>query len=311
MVKLWQHLLARLRGSGYGAHQSRSQRLRRNARRRRPSVARWLPVIAALCASVVFLGLSDAGRSVRRADPLIIQLDRLAAGIGLGIQAVSLTGHDMTPDRDIFDALDLESTHSLFAFDAAAARQRIEQLSWIQEARIHRTFPHRIDVAIREREPFAVWLHNKREALIDRDGRLLAHVRAGAVRDLPLVRGSDAPANVAELFDTLAARADLLRRVAVSEFVDGRRWTLHLDDGGMILLPELQYDAALAVLVKGKRGRRLIDQSRALVDLRVPGLMVYSPISSKRRRTRRAGHVPKSGNTQFGHKTVRATASRG
>jgi cell division protein FtsQ len=248
--------------------------VRRRVKRRAASAVRWLPAVTAAFGGFVFLALSDGGRMVRPADPLIQQIDKFAAHSGLGIRSLSLTGHVMTPDRDIFDALALENVRSLVAFDAAAARQRIEKLPWIAEARIRRSFPHHVEISVRERAPFAVWAHDGREILVDREGRLLAYIRPGAVRDLPLITGLRAPQAAAGLFDALAAAPALAEQVTSVAYVDGRRWTLNLADDRKVLLPERGLGPAFAELLRGDPGSRLLDRSFAAVDLRVHGQIV-------------------------------------
>ena len=248
---------------------------RRNRARDGASVAlRWLPATAALFGGMIFLILSGGGRTVREAEPLIVQLDRLAARVGLGLNKISLTGYEMTADRDVFAALGLQHARSLIAFDAASARHRIEALPWIAEARIKRTFPHRLDIAVQERRPFALWRHGGHDILIDRNGRLLTSVRTGAVQALPMVTGAGAPEGAGLIMGLIRQWPGLTALVRQADFIDQRRWNLQLADGRSILLPEMKPAQAIRSLMLGQQGRRLIDRAFEVADFRLAGSIV-------------------------------------
>ena len=52
--------------------------------------------------------------------------------------------------------------------------------------------------------------------------------------------------------------------------VAGRRWDLHLEDGVVVKLPEVNPSAALAQLVKLNAERQLLARDVIVVDLRLP-----------------------------------------
>jgi cell division protein FtsQ len=229
-----------------------------------------LSILAALLGGVCFLALTDGGRRTRQVKPLIVQVDRLAERLGLGLDQAWVSGHRKTSDRDVLDALDLMHARSLFGFDKAHARRRIEALPWVADVRILTVWPHRVEVRISEREPFAVWRQADHDLLIDRAGRVLARIGIAKRSDLPVVAGAGASTKAAQLSALLAHHADLNARVLVSERVGERRWTLHLVDGSRIDLPEKDAAAALDRLMQGRRGRRLIDVGFQVIDFRDP-----------------------------------------
>jgi len=230
--------------------------------------------VALICSVAFLLAFSLSGEAARTAPPFIKQIDRLAERAGLGLQTVSLTGFNATSDDEIFAALGLENSHTLLTFDANRARQQLEVLPWVQAAQIKQTFPHRLDVSIRERRPHALWVSPHGEILIDHEGRQLAVVRAGAVRNLPIVEGEGAAQTANILFDRLSYYPELNPLSVRAVRVDTRRWTLVLADGRHVLLPEERVSEALAVLMDGPEGQRLLDQDFAVVDLRVAGHVV-------------------------------------
>ena len=133
---------------------------------------------------------------------MLAQVERLAEAGGLGLQQVSLTGHDNTTDIQVFDAIDLGQARTLLSFDGKAAQARVEALPWVARASIERVLPDRLEVRITERTAFAVWRLGDRAFLIDKTGRVLAPVKAQSVAALPQVAGEGAAAEAAALVDT-------------------------------------------------------------------------------------------------------------
>ena len=244
----------------------------RSARRRAKHAAnpQRAPIIFAGLAACGFLGLVIAGGvALKKPLPLLGQFDRLAAKTGFGLSHIALSGHNMTSDAKVFEALGLDRAKSLLAFDSTVASRRIRELPWVKDVRIQRTFPHRLDITIEERARFAVWQNNGREFLIDHTGRRLGEIAPGRVRTLPVVAGPEAPAQVREIVDAIARWPDLVINVVRSERIGGRRWTLHLADNRRVLLPETGVEAALMRLMRGRRGQRLFDRRFAIADFRV------------------------------------------
>ncbi|HUS95131.1 MAG TPA: FtsQ-type POTRA domain-containing protein, partial [Hyphomicrobiaceae bacterium] len=134
-------------GSGHHGPFGDGRPNKRRSRRRnrvRHLLTRFLPMGAAVFGGFCFLLLTDGGRLVRRADPLVMQLDRVAERLGLGIDQASVSGHRMTSSSDIFKALNLKEVRSLVRFDSAEARRRIEALPWIEKAQVLSVLPNRL-----------------------------------------------------------------------------------------------------------------------------------------------------------------------
>jgi hypothetical protein len=55
--------------------------------------------------------------------------------------------------------------------DIDAARARVEALPWVKQATLTKLFPDTLDIAVVEREPFALWQYAGVVRLIDDEGR--------------------------------------------------------------------------------------------------------------------------------------------
>jgi cell division protein FtsQ len=214
---------------------------------------------------LVFAGSGTA----RPTAPALAEIEHMIELAGYGLTQVSLTGHRLTPDSDIFDAIDLASAPTMLSFDSRATRKRIEALSWVEKASIERVFPDRLEVHIVERTPFAIWRLGERHYLIDKTGRVLAAVPSNTTPSLPRLAGEGAATAAAHLYALLAEHPTLLHQVEVAERVGERRWTLRLVGGGVIRLPADGVGEALA------RAATLAGAAREVAlnewDLRVPG----------------------------------------
>jgi cell division protein FtsQ len=227
----------------------------RSAQRRR-HLGAWV-----LGAAAILL----AGNPELRAAALA-QAERVAELAGLGLQQVTLTGQHFAADTDIYAALELDRFRTLLSFDAAAAKDRLEQLPWVESATIEREAPDGINVAIVERVPFAVWHVDNGSWLIDRAGRKLEAVAADAMPELPRVAGAGAGPEAAQLSALLARYPAIAGRVELAERVGERRWRLHMAGGGSVELPAEGEAAALVRLT------RLVESglgNAKRVDLRV------------------------------------------
>jgi len=201
----------------------------------------------------------------------------MAEQLGLGLTQVFLTGHSMTSDRDIFDALDLTNSRSMLRFDSLAARHRIERLPWVKTATINRLFPDSIGIEITEREPFAVWRRNERAYLIDTTGRVLGAAPQRVWTELPRVSGEGAAEEAGGVLALVQKYPELAGRLQEAVRVAERRWTLRLTDGTEILLPADDEATALARLMDDPVRTRLLDGSQARIDVRSPDRLIVRP----------------------------------
>lgn len=257
---------------------------------KRQNALRLTAAIMATAGAVAFAALTHWGANARQVRPVVDEADRLAELAGLGVRQAFLSGHRMTSDRDIFDALDLTKARSLLRFDSVAARDRIEKLPWVKSVAISRIFPDTISVEVTERQPFAVWNRGGRASLIDITGRVLSAAPPSARAELPHVAGEGAASEAAAILATLHAHPELAARLQEAVRVAGRRWTLRLTGGPEIHLPADREAQALQLLMRKNSELHLLDgQRHAAVDLRLPDRIVVRPALQQEKETA-SGH---------------------
>lgn len=234
-----------------------------------------------MAGAVVFATGSGFGQSARIAAPIHLQLDNLLVGAGFGINQVTVSGNRYQTDTEIYAALGLDQAGSLVGYDVAAARRRIEALPWVRTATIARLLPDRLSITIEERRPMAIWAHGGRTALVDRTGRVLAHLTGPHPIALPRMAGAGAPVALAGLMAAIEPHADIHARLETARRVGERRWTLELTGSVHVHLPADREGEALLRLARQSQSGRLLEKTNQIIDLRQDGIVAVRPMTSR------------------------------
>ena len=197
-----------------------------------------------------------------------------SAAVGLVVGDVEVTGRVTTKAATILDALGAARGTPILAVNLERARQKLERLPWVRSATIERRLPATLYVRLVERQPLAVWQHDGRQELIDRQGEVIAVKDLSRFSQLPTVVGADAASHAAALLALLARQPDLARRVTAAIRVDDRRWNLRIDHRIDVLLPEENPAAAWDRLAELDRTKQLLQRDVETVDMRLPDRLV-------------------------------------
>ncbi len=197
--------------------------------------------------------------------------------LGLTVQDVTVSGRKYTTVHEILDAIDVGKGDPIANVDPVAARQRVMALDWVRSASVMRLYPDTIHVSIEEHEPLAIWRNGDKTSLIDERGAVVSDLSVRAFPHLPMVVGSGA-CEVAEAFlSELERRPAIAERVHASLRIGERRWSLRLDNGVIVHLPEDGIGRALDELVGINETEGLIDRDVAVVDMRLPDRVTVLP----------------------------------
>jgi cell division protein FtsQ len=255
--------------------------LRRQRKYIRP--AGWL----AFGCVVALLGLT----TVRSATPggtlatLRERLGSVTAAAGLRVNDVVIQGRANTPEPLLRAALGVSKGDPILGFSVELARQRIESLSWVEQATVERQLPGTVVVYLKERRPFAIWQNQGKFVLIDRTGQVVANQNVSEFHTLPLVVGPGAPTGAAILIDALTDRPELQKRVIAAVRVGERRWNLQLTNGTSVMLPEGHEVAALDRLMQLQQQHELLDRPLAAIDMRLGDRLVLRPRQDEKKQS--------------------------
>lgn len=245
-------------------------------------VARGL-LIALLAAPVAIGFLAATRSSVAEKVQAVAEEALIAAGLGLDV--VTVSGQRFTADSDVFDCLGLASIRTLVALPSLSAKACIEALPWVATASLTRAYPGALDIAIRERTPFAVWRPRSGEAgpvgtdregtdsperwvLVDETGRQLTAVPADHAPSLLRLSGDGAPDSAPALLAALRQVPEIANRLDLAERIDGRRWSLVLSGNVRIELPSEGEATALIDLSRHGRAAGLLASGNIVIDVR-------------------------------------------
>lgn len=249
---------------------------------------RWLGIalrLGLLCAALAIVA-GVAQWSWRNGWPQR-QTERLAdAALGLtqrahfAVRDVVVEGRGHTDKVALYVAIGASAGAPIFAFDPAAANDRIGRLPWVASATVERLLPDVIRVRLEERVPIARWQHEGKTVVIDREGTTLPDARPEQFATLPLVVGKDAPRETQTLLDQLNDFPDIARITTSAVHVGGRRWNLYLQPKILVRLPEQNIGGAFYRLAGLIRDQKLLERDIVALDLRIPDRLIFEPAAS-------------------------------
>ncbi|KZB70708.1 MULTISPECIES: cell division protein FtsQ/DivIB [Thalassospira] len=195
----------------------------------------------------------------------------LSAEFGMTVKNIEVSGREKTDTNALLAAIGQKPGTPIITFDVEAARERVEELSWVRSAKVERQLPDTLIVSIVERKPLALWQTEGRDhVLIDGDGEQLQNYELGDYLDLPVLVGDDAPKAAAEMLTTLQTIPHLYDQITGAQRIGHRRWNIQLANGMFIRLPEENMELAWQRLEMLDREHGILDRDVLIVDLRLP-----------------------------------------
>ena len=204
------------------------------------------------------------------------QYAALAAKAGFQVQRVEVTGVKRFDQKSVYKSVYqlvlAEKDRAMPLVDIDKVRADLLKYGWIKDARVARRLPDTLAVEIIEREPAAIWQRGGKYSLIDANGIVLAHVRAGEGGDLPILNGNDANTHIVALNALLDKASALKSQVSGASWIGNRRWDLQFQTGETLALPEGEAEAAKALLNFARLDgvHRLLGRDLIHFDLRDP-----------------------------------------
>ena len=137
---------------------------------------------------------------------------------------------ERVPAEQLQQALAPHAARGFFAVDLDAAQHAVEQLPWVEHARVRKQWPDTLEVQLQEHEPFAFWGQDR---LLSVRGKLFPLPADLARERMPRLDGPDArSAEVVEMYQQARELFAPLGYGVEQLAMDARgSWSLTLDNG--------------------------------------------------------------------------------
>lgn len=251
--------------------------------RTRRQVGRWKSYarLGALVSSVVAVGviwwLEYPQLLVAKTAESCVNLTQNA---GFRLNDLMVTGRHHAPVDRILQAVDLQQGEPIFKRSPVEIRDSLQEIPWILSATVMRQLPSKVFINIVERQPVAVWQHQKVHYLVDANGVIISNDKLGEFAKLPVIVGADAPMHAPKMLHIINEFPEIKSRMTALIRVGARRWDLQLDQKIIVKLPEEKPEEALSRLVLLIRQKKLTASDMSIVDLRLPKQIILrlSPV---------------------------------
>lgn len=265
-------------------------------RRHRPAPAWRGHLLRFGAAAVVIVGAGGAigwtiqsGHLIKAWSNVTTGVLQVTADAGLAIDDVLVSGRENTNPAALLEQVGVQRGTPILAIDLAEMRDRVIDLPWVKDARIERRLPDTLHVTLVERRPLALWQRGRDFTLVDQDGVAIDGQDVRRFHDLPVVIGDEAPKRAASALAMLSSEPDLLQRVRALTWVSGRRWTIRLNNGMDVELPEVDPAGAWTHLASLAREHGVLERDVVTIDLRIPDQLIMRVTPAARERAQSPG----------------------
>jgi len=187
------------------------------------------------------------------------------------VKLMAIDGASPDISEDIREILPLDFPMSSFDLDLAQLQATVAGLDAVERADLRIRPGGVLHIQVQQRVPALVWRNPRGLDLVDVGGnRVSTILQRGARPDLPLIIGRGADRAAAEALELVAAAEPLSTRLRGLLRVGERRWTVVLDRGQRILLPERTPVGALEQVIAVDEAQDLLAREVRVVDMRNP-----------------------------------------
>ncbi len=225
-------------------------------------------------ATVTLVGLSYGGHLAGFEAQYGAPHHALARMAGLSLERVTIAGISQLREPEVLAAAGIDGRVSLTFLSVNEVRERLERIPLVKSASVRKLYPNELVVTLTERTPHAIWQRDGELFVVAEDGTAIDLLQDSRFNALPFVVGEQANKRTKEYMALLEAAGPLKSRIRAGTLVSGRRWTLKMDNGLDVRLPELGAAEALARLAKLEREQHILDKDVLAVDLRMPDRVV-------------------------------------
>lgn len=189
--------------------------------------------------------------------------------MGFGVDNVTMKGLSHLREEEVLRLSGIDGRLSVPFLDVSEVRARLERVPLIRKASVRKLYPNDIMIELEERTPHALWQRNGEVFVISADGTVIDFFQDERFSHLPLVVGEGANMRTDDYIRLLQMAGPLKKRIKAGTLNSGRRWTLKMDNGLDIQLPETLAEQALTRLANLEKDQKILEKDIIAVDLRI------------------------------------------
>jgi cell division protein FtsQ len=225
--------------------------------------------VLALFAAAGLFGMVRGEHTGTVVEALVETRNAIGNAAGFRIEGVAIGGQKHVTEEELLVAVGVTGNASLVFLDAEGARDRLKNIPWIVDATVRKLYPDQLEIQVTERDAFALWQQDGKIDVISADGTIVGPVDPRFAY-LPVVVGKGAGPKAKPFLALLETQPAIRDQVRAAVLVSERRWNLRLKNGIDVRLPETDVPAALDLLARLDRTKKLLSRDIVAVDLRLP-----------------------------------------
>ncbi len=161
------------------------------------------------------------------------------------LSIIEVNGNKNLSEQDILAISGLHLNENLLTINLDKIKFNIMQDNRIKLAEVQRIWPNKIVVRIKEEEPFAVWVHDKRFFLINELGKIIYEEKERKLSNRYIaIFGEHANIELRNIYPSFVSASEHIK-IRSAALISGRRWNIYTSTNVLILLPE--YDPGKAL----------------------------------------------------------------
>ena len=192
----------------------------------------------------------------------------ILADLGFILENVEVIGQKNVSNIDIINSLSADVGTPLFSIDLEDSKNRIKNIGWVKGAIVQRKLPDTIVVNLLEKDPIALWQHDKKVYVIDSEGEIIDGASADKLNNLIYLVGDGANVYATELINSLNKNKSLAGKIIYATRYGQRRWDLQLEEDIKIRMPQDNFDKAYQYLIKLYESDKLFSTGIKSIDIR-------------------------------------------
>lgn len=165
------------------------------------------------------------------------------------IKNIEIKNNKILSKNDILNEIKPIFGRSLFFFNSDELFDLISKVDFVDSAEIKKIYPSTLKITIKEKNPVAILLIDKKKYLVSNSGEQINFIENNKFNDLPVIFGTNVKKFEA-LYKTLESINFNIDEINSFYFFKIGRWDIKLNSGVLIRLPQNKYRESLENFIK-------------------------------------------------------------